>query len=86
MIRHDLADDTKIIRTFDGKRLPGEFVFVPRARDAEEGDGWLMGYILDTDAGTTALTILNAATLNDVASVEIPHAIPPGFHGNWLPA
>ena len=33
------------------------------------------------------LVILDASDLGrePVASVHIPHRVPPGFHGNWLP-
>ena len=67
--------------------MPGEFVFVPRADDAPEGDGWMMGYVIDAASETTDLVILDAADIAKppVASVHIPHRIPPGFHGNWLP-
>jgi carotenoid cleavage dioxygenase len=67
--------------------VPGEFVFVPRSADAAEGDGWVMGYVIDAANETTDLVILDAANVAGppVASVHIPHRIPPGFHGNWLP-
>ena len=59
---------------------------MPRSLGAGEGDGWVMGYVIYRDGGTTALEILDAITLAPVASVEVPHVIPPGFHGNWIPA
>ena len=34
----------------------------------------------------SALEILDAHSLETVASVHIPHLIPPGFHGNWIAA
>ena len=33
---------------------------------------------------TTDLVILDAADFGAVASVRIPHRVPPGFHGNWV--
>ena len=68
--------------------MPGEFVFIPRADDAPEGDGWLMGYVVDTNTDTTDLAILDAMnfTADPLALVHIPHRIPPGFHGNWAPS
>jgi carotenoid cleavage dioxygenase-like enzyme len=59
---------------------------VPRSADAPEGDGWVMGYVIDRTSGTTDLAILDATSLADVARVHVPHVIPPGFHGNWLPS
>jgi carotenoid cleavage dioxygenase len=86
LIRHDLETGTRATRNFGGQAVLGEFVFVPRSADAPEGDGWVMGYIIDRASRTTDLAILDATTLEDVARVHVPHVIPPGFHGNWLPA
>ena len=83
--RHDLATGERIEHDFGPGCIPGEFVFVPRSKDAGEGEGWVMGYVIDRNAGTTSLEILEAISLTPVASVRIPHVIPPGFHGNWIP-
>ena len=76
------------MRDFGPGRLPGEFVFVPREQDAPEGDGWLMGLVIDSSADTTDLVILDAQDFTGpaVATVHLPHRIPPGFHGNWIAA
>lgn len=86
LLRHDLETGTTTMRDFGPAAVPGEFVFVPRSDAAPEGDGWLVGYVIDRDADTTDLAILDATTLEDVARVHIPHRIPPGFHGNWIAA
>ena len=85
LYRHDLTTGETIERNLGPDTIPGEFVFVPRHAEAPEGEGWLMGYVIDRARGTTDLAILDAATLADVGRVHIPHIIPPGFHGNWLP-
>jgi len=66
----------------------GEFVFVPRTPDGAEGDGWWMGFVVDAAAQTTALQILDARRFAEapVATITIPHTVPAGFHGNWVPA
>lgn len=83
----DLHTGERTVRDFGPGKVPGEFVFVPRSADAPEGDGWLMGYVIDAAAGTTDLVILAAQDIagEPVATVHIPCRIPPGFHGNWLP-
>ena len=86
LIRHDLQSGARITRDFGEHAVLGEFVFVPRSAEAPEGDGWVMGYVIDRASQSTDLAILDAATLEDVARVHVPHVIPPGFHGNWLPA
>ena len=73
---------------FGDGHLPGEFVFVPDGSGEAEDAGWLLGFVLNVAAETTDLVILDARRLADepVATVHLPHAIPPGFHGNWFPA
>ncbi len=87
-LKHDLEKGTRQVHEFGEGRMPGEFVFVPRPGAVAEDDGWLMGYVIDTKAETTDLVILDAANFEGppVATVTIPHRIPPGFHGNWMPA
>ncbi|MEQ1755032.1 MAG: carotenoid oxygenase family protein [Micropepsaceae bacterium] len=85
--KHDLEAGTRQVHDFGPGRVPGEFVFVGRPGTRSEDDGWLMGYVIDTTTDTTDLVILDAANFEGppVATVTIPHRIPPGFHGNWMP-
>lgn len=87
LYRHDLKTGERQVHDFGPGRVPGEFVFVPRSADAPEGDGWMLGYVIDTNHETTDLVILDASDMAaaPVAAIHIPHRIPPGFHGNWLP-
>ena len=87
LFRHDLIEGTRQVHDFGTGKVPGEFVFVPRTADAPEGDGWLMGYVIDRSTETTDFVILNAMDFEGApqAVVHLPHRIPPGFHGNWLP-
>lgn len=86
LIKHDLEDDTRRLHEFGPGRIAGEFVFVPRSPDAGEDDGWLIGLVIDAGGHTTALEILDARNFEapPVASVFIPHRVPPGVHGAWL--
>ena len=85
LYKHDLEANTKQIHDFGPTRFPGEFVFVPRG--SGEDEGWLMGYVIDTATETTDLVIIDAQDFDGQpqAVVTIPHRIPPGFHGNWVP-
>ena len=88
LIKHDLQSGTRELHQFGAQRYPGEFVFVPRHADAAEGDGWLMGLVVNMADESTDLVILNAADFTGTAQavVTIPHRVPPGFHGNWVAA
>jgi 8'-apo-carotenoid 13,14-cleaving dioxygenase len=88
LFRHDLIEGTRQVHDFGPQRHPGEFVFIPRNEHAAEGDGWLMGFVINMANETTDYVILDALDFEGeaVASVHIPHRIPPGFHGNWVAA
>jgi carotenoid cleavage dioxygenase len=87
LYKHDLATGGRQTHDFGDGRYPGEFVFVPAAPDSAEDEGWLMGLVIDLPAETTDLVILDAARFEGppVAAVRLPHRVPPGFHGNWVP-
>ena len=65
----------------------GVFVFVPGGRDAGEDEGWLMGFVTEADGAGTALEILDARDIAapPMATIRLPHRIPPGIHGAWSP-
>lgn len=88
LFKHDLESGKTLSRDFGEERHPGEFVFVPRSEDAGEDDGWLIGLVIDAENETTELTILNADDFlgEPQAVIHVPHRIPPGFHGNWVPS
>ncbi len=86
LFRHDLGTGTREVHDFGPGRAPGEFVFVPAHATSAEDEGWLIGYVIDTGTNTTDLVILDAQAFSGppVATITIPHRIPPGFHGNWI--
>jgi carotenoid cleavage dioxygenase len=87
LFKHDLETGEKRVHRFGAQCYPGEFVFVPAHADAAEDEGWLIGLVINAGDQTTDLVILDARNFEGEpqASVHIPHRIPPGFHGNWLP-
>ena len=86
--KHDLVTGARAVHDFGEGRLPGEFVFVPEAAGSGEDHGWLLGFVVDTADDTTDLAILDARSIAaaPLATVRLPHRIPPGFHGKWFPA
>jgi carotenoid cleavage dioxygenase len=67
---------------------PEEPLFVPRAPDAEDGDGWLISVVGRRAENRADVVILNARNLaaGPVAVIRLPCRIHEGFHGAWLPA
>lgn len=83
--KHDFIGGGTADRAFGAGKQLGEFVFHPRSADSAEDDGVLMGYVYDQATDRSELAILDAQTLQDVATVKLPHRVPAGFHGNWVP-
>ncbi len=83
-----LQTGTRQSHDFGPNRHPCEFMFVPAHANAAEDEGWLFGFVIDAKAKTTDLVILDARNFEGTpqASIRVPHIIPPGFHGNWVPS
>ena len=88
LLKHDLVAGVRAAHDFGPGRIAGEFVFVPGAADAAEDEGWLMGLVIEADGRSTSLEILDAQAFEapPIATIRIPHRVPPGIHGAWLPA
>lgn len=82
---YDDACGTALAMELVGERW--SMLIVRADADAGEDEGWVIGLVVDLLRETTDLAIIDARnfTAAPVASVRIPHRIPPGFHGNWLP-
>ncbi|MBA0127745.1 carotenoid oxygenase family protein [Haloechinothrix sp. YIM 98757] len=85
VLKHDLTTGEVRHRSFGAGRQPTEFVFEPHRPDAAEDDGVLMGFVYDAPNDTSDLVLLDAGSLDTVASIHLPTRVPHGFHGNWVP-
>ena len=85
LLKHDFLRGGTQSRSFGPGKALSEFVFHPSSANAAEDDGVLMGYVYDRNTDRSQLAILDAQTLQDVAGVKLPHRVPAGFHGNWIP-
>nr|WP_280385704.1 carotenoid oxygenase family protein [Nocardia wallacei] len=45
-----------------------------------------MGFVYDAASDRSELAILDTGTLETAASIQLPHRVPAGFHGNWIPS
>ena len=61
--------------------FPGEPVFVGRPGREREDDGIIFTVVLDEKKGNSFLLILDAASFDEMARAEIPHAVLFGYHG-----
>lgn len=85
LLKHDFVGGQTETRSFGDGKVLGEFVFEPSSAAAAEDDGVLMGYVYDRRTDRSELALLDAQTLQDVARIKLPHRVPAGFHGNWVP-
>ena len=85
VLKHDLARGETIARRLGTHRSAGEFIFIPNAPQVPEDDGVLMGFVYDATIDRSDLTILDAASLETIATIHLPDRVPYGFHGNWAP-
>jgi carotenoid cleavage oxygenase len=84
LLKHDFVGGNTQARSFGAEKSVGEFVFHPSSDGAAEDDGVVMGYVHDRATNRSELAILDAQTLQNVATIKLPHRVPTGFHGNWV--
>ena len=80
LYKHDLETGSRQVHDFGLGKRPGEFVFVPASADSAEGEGWLIGLVIDVLNEETDLVILNAEDFEGEpqASIRIPSPRPAG--------
>ena len=86
--RYDLERGSFETRSFGRRAGCGEPLFVPRSATAAEDDGWVIVLVYDGDRDASDFYVLEAGNIagEAVARIKLPHRIPYGFHGNWVPA
>jgi carotenoid cleavage oxygenase len=89
LYKHDYATGSTTLARLDPDLMLGEVCFVPNpakgGADAEDA-GILMGYGSHRSRDEGQLLLLDAQTLETVATVHLPQRVPMGFHGNWAPS
>lgn len=71
-----------------------EPIFVPRRPGGVSGectaedDGWVLTCVYRAVSDTTDVVVLDAQEIaaDPVATIHLPHRIPAGFHGQWVPS
>ncbi|MGH8820981.1 MAG: carotenoid oxygenase family protein, partial [Rhodoferax sp.] len=88
VVHVDHATARRDIYTFDAPDRVSEPVFVQRAPNAGEGDGWLLATVWRGATNRSDLVIFDACRVaaGPVCVASLPHRVPDGFHGNWFAA
>jgi carotenoid cleavage dioxygenase len=83
----DAKTGKRNLYTLPAGDVTSEPVFVPRSATAAEGDGWLLATAWRNAERRSDLLVFKAGdiTAGPIASVQLSHRIPFGFHGNWKP-
>ncbi|EKQ68099.1 lignostilbene-alpha,beta-dioxygenase-like enzyme [Leptolyngbyaceae cyanobacterium JSC-12] len=68
----------------------GEPVFVPRHPNpyqlaGAEDDGWILTLVFDARSDRSAIVILDARDLRQIARLNLTHHVPYGLHGSFTP-
>jgi carotenoid cleavage dioxygenase-like enzyme len=88
LLKHDVVRGrTEVYDEGEGRSFM-EAVFVPRAEDSDEDDGWLLTFRYDRASNKSDMVILHAQDLcaGPIATISLPDRLPFGFHSNWVPA
>jgi len=85
LVKLDTDDGTTRVWREQGS-YPGEPVFVASPDGGGEDAGVVLSLVLDTEAGSSYLLVLDAGSFVEVARAGLPHAVPFGFHGQFRAA
>ncbi len=85
---YDFVTGRRTLHTVPAGDAVSEPVFVPRANDAAEGDGWLLAVAWRGAEHRSDLLVLDTQGIDraPIATVQLSHRVPFGFHGNFAPA
>lgn len=83
LVRRQCADGLDIAWVEDGC-FPGEPIFVAKL-GGNHDDGVLLSVVLDANRSTSFLLVLDALTMHEIARAQVPHVVPLGFHGSFVP-
>jgi all-trans-8'-apo-beta-carotenal 15,15'-oxygenase len=80
----DLISGERRVWSAAPRGFVSEPVMVPRPEGSAEDDGWVLGQVWNGARGATDLVILDAASMEELAVLELPLAIPYGLHGSFV--
>ncbi len=86
VVQYDHASGQSHIHAFSPNNYSSEPIFVPRSAQSAEGEGFLLVDVYRKEENRSDVVILDAENLANepLATVQLPHRVPYGFHGNWV--
>lgn len=64
--------------------IPSEPFFVPRPGGVAEDDGVVLS-IVSNNQGSSFIVVLDGGSFTELARADMPHGLPYGLHGCWVP-
>ena len=86
LMKLDLASGESRVWSAAPRGFVSEPIMVPRPGATAEDDGWVLGLFWNGARSASDLVVLDAASMAEVAVLELPLAIPHGLHGSWVAA
>jgi all-trans-8'-apo-beta-carotenal 15,15'-oxygenase len=85
IIKMDQEHDVTTAHDLGPEQVAGEPIFVARAPDSGEDDGWLLSLVYSASEHRSRLVILDARDVaaEPVAVAHLRHHVPLGFHGTF---
>jgi all-trans-8'-apo-beta-carotenal 15,15'-oxygenase len=80
----DLISGERRVWSAAPRGFVSEPVMVPRPGAGAEDEGWVLCLVWNGARCSSDLVILDAASMEEVAVVELPLAIPHGLHGSFV--
>ncbi len=87
VLHYDLNSGVRRVHDLGRSSFTSEPVFVPGHDRTAEGDGYLLAVVYREEENRSDLIVLDAGNVGaePIAIARLPHRVPYGFHGNWVP-
>jgi carotenoid cleavage dioxygenase len=87
ILKYDRRGGASQTHDYGVGQFPNEPVFVARAADAAEDDGFILNVVYDATTDGSYLAVLDARNVEGkpLATARLQHRVPMGFHGNFAP-
>ncbi|WP_345314492.1 carotenoid oxygenase family protein, partial [Gordonia alkaliphila] len=85
IVKLDRTTGEQRTHEFGHQSFAGEPIFVPRSKDSDEDDGWVLVVVFNGATNQNELHILTAQAIDGSAAAvaELPSHSFPGFHGSF---
>jgi len=86
VVHYDLESGASKVWSMSRGDCVSEPAIVARSPDAQENEGWLVGFVYRAETNTSDIVVIDAAAVDDgpVATIHLDTRVPNGFHGTWV--